>query len=204
MDDKSKIKSSIESLEMIYAVVVAFAITKAIEGILFKPTDSYADFSLLAKHFQALIAFLFTIAPFYHGMHRHLNRAYLEREIQNTKQHFLLLDFFVFFFESCILLVFATSLTLGIGAFKPLMTLLIVDSIWAMLAYRIHYNEWKNSPKTWASINIITIILMAPLLFSIIIESENIRLWILAILAIARTIADYKFCWHFYFPKLNN
>ncbi|MHB9030184.1 MAG: hypothetical protein ACYC9O_15565 [Candidatus Latescibacterota bacterium] len=201
MDVDSKLKSSVESLETIYAVVVGLAVTKAIEGILFGSSTIHANYDQLLKHLPEMTAFFFTIAPFFHGMHRHLNIAYLERSNQKAKQGFLLLDFFVFFLESFILLVFASSLSLGIAAFKPLIILLIIDSIWAVLAHFIHYHEWRNSPWKWAAINVATIIIMSLFLFSNIIDCETISLWALAALSIIRTVSDYIFCWDFYFPN---
>jgi fumarate reductase subunit D len=89
MQVKEKILRSVDSLETIYAVVVAFAVTKAIEGVLLSGESSNINLSLLLKHLPELVAFVVTIVPFYHGMHRHLNRVYVEREIRKTHQGYL-------------------------------------------------------------------------------------------------------------------
>ena len=157
MKAKDKIMRSVDSLETVYAVVVAFAVTKAIETVLLSGNNASIELNLFRKHLPALVAFVATIVPFYHGMHRHLNRVYIEHPIKKTREGFLLLDIFVFFIESCLLVVFAASISLGSDAFKPLIILLIFDSVWAIIAHGIHYDEWKNSPWKWAVINILTV-----------------------------------------------
>ncbi len=201
MQAREKILRSVDSLETIYAVVVAFAVTKAIEGVLLSGNTADIDLSLLLTHLPELIAFVVTIVPFYHGMHRHLNRVYVERGVSKTHQGYLLLDFFVFFVESCLLLVFAASLSLGVDSFKPLIILLILDSLWAIIAHGIHYDEWKNSPWKWAAINTVSIAVMALFIFSTIFDSEFKKIMALMSVAIIRTALDYIFCWPFYFPN---
>ena len=117
MKAKYKIMRSVDSLETVYAVVVAFAVTKAIETVLLSGNNASIELNLFRKHLPALVAFVATIVPFYHGMHRHLNRVYIEHPIKKTREGFLLLDIFVFFIESCLLVVFAASISLGSDSF---------------------------------------------------------------------------------------
>ena len=201
VETKEKIQHSVDSLERIYAVVVAFAVTKAIETVLFDSSTNTANYSKLIDHLPALIAFIVTVVPFYHGMHRHLNRTYIEERADSKKEGFLLLDFFVFFLESGILLVFASSLDSGEEAFIPLIVLLLGDSVWAFITHGIHYREWKNSPWKWIVINVVTVALLSAVLFSNIFDSGSLKIWVLAIIVLARTFVDYWWCWEFYFPK---
>jgi hypothetical protein len=203
MDIKEKIQRSVDSLETIYAVVIAFAVTKAIETVLFDPANKTVEFGRLIEHGPGLLAFFVTIVPFYHGMHRHLSRTYIEETASSKREGFLLLDFFIFFLEACILLVFASSLDSGGKAFIALGALLVVDSVWAIVAHGIHYSDWKNSPWKWSAINIVTIVLLYACLFSNVFDEGMKRVWALTIIAISRTIADYAFCWPFYFPREN-
>ena len=159
-----------------------------------------SNYDKLINNWPTLLAFTVTIAPFYHGMHRHLSRVYIERDIDSNKQGFLLLDFFIFFLEACALLIFASSLTFGIKAFIPLIFLLIIDSIWAILAHGIYYSEWKNSPWKWTVINIITVILMSIVIYSNLFPPEY-KTKVLAVAACIRTAVDYVLCWSFYFPS---
>lgn len=201
MEAKEKIQRSVDSLETIYAVVIAFAVTKAIETVLFEPTTKTLNFEQLWINLPTLIAFFVTIVPFYHGMHRHLSRTYIEETASSKRDGFLLLDFFVFFLEACILLIFASSLDSGVEAFKPLSALLIVDLVWAIVAHGIHYNEWKNSPWKWSVINFVTIVLLYVVIFSNLFNEGITRVWALTIIATCRTVVDYVFTWTFYFPS---
>jgi hypothetical protein len=201
MEAKDKIQRSVDSLEMLYAVVIAFAVTRAIESVLFDPASNTVDLSRLIVHLPSSIAFLITIVPFYHGMHRHLSKTYIEETASSKKDGYLLLDFFVFFLEGCILLVFASSLDTGTQAFIVLSALFIVDLIWSIMAHGIHYSEFKNSPWRWAAINFVTIVVLFLIIFSNIFSDGQIKLWALSVTAVCRTVADYFFCWKFYFPR---
>ena len=44
---------------------------------------------------------------------------------------------------------------------------------------------------------------MVIIIYTKLFESENFKIWILMIFAIARTTSDYVFCWNFYFPKMD-
>lgn len=201
MDANQKIQRSVDSLERIYAVVVAFAVTKSIETVFFDPTTKTASYPILIGNIPPLIAFMVTIVPFYHGMHRHLSRTYIENTVDLAKQGFLLLDFFVFFIESCLLLVFASSLDSGQDAYIPLILLLTVDLIWAIITHGIHYKGWENGPWKWAAINVIAVSLLCFFLFSNIFNPGSQRVWALTGVTFLRTLFDYMFCWDFYFPQ---
>lgn len=201
MQAYEKLQRSVDSLERIYAVVVAFAVTAAIEAVLFDKGVGKADYDKLLDNWPALLAFVATIVPFYHGMHRHLNRVYIENRAAATTEGFLLLDFFVFFVESCILLIFASSLDTGVGAFIPLIALFVLDLFWAFIAHGIHYKEWKHSPWKWGAINLGAAVLLWFVLYSTLFPSPESKAFAAAVVAVLRTVADYYFCWDFYFPK---
>jgi hypothetical protein len=199
MEVSEKIKRSVESLEKIYTIVIALSVTKAIDSIISSSFTNGPNYDKFFSYWPALVAFIVTIAPFYHGMHRHLSKVFIERDININKQGYLLLDFFIFFIEACTLLVFASSLTFGIQAFYPLIGLLLIDLIWAIIAHGIYYDELKNSPWRWSVINLLTVIGMLIVIFSNIFPIEY-RPKVLAAVACIRTLADYKICWSFYFP----
>ena len=94
--------------------------------------DGSLDWAGAGRRLPAVVAFVVTAVPFYHGMARHLARTYIERDVPESKSGFLLLDFFVFFVEACILLAFSSLVGVGNNAFLCLMALLVFDSIWAM------------------------------------------------------------------------
>jgi hypothetical protein len=200
MTTNEKIKRSVDSLEKIYTIVIALSVTKAIDNVITSGFAGASNYEKLINNWPALLAFIVTIAPFYHGMHRHLSRVYIERDIDSKKQGFLLLDFLIFFLEACALLIFASSLTFGTKAFIPLIFLLIIDSLWAIIAHGIYYDEWENSPWKWSVINLSAVFVMSVIVYSNLFLPEY-RPIALAAAAFIRTTADYWICWGFYFPS---
>src|SRR5437879_12191265 len=97
------IERSVDSIQKIYAVVIALAISQAIQSLLKEPRGA-ADLSFerLSSGLPAFIAFLVTLVPFWHGMNRHLDRCYLEKP-NSIVQGALLLDFVTFFAEASFL-----------------------------------------------------------------------------------------------------
>src|SRR5450759_153548 len=94
---EKRIERSADSLQKLYTVIVALSVSQAITSFL-KDRDTLSG---LGSHeslqaIPALIAFFVTLVPFYHGMNRHLDRCYLERDA-GPRQAALLLDFGVFF-----------------------------------------------------------------------------------------------------------
>lgn len=202
---RDSVQRSVNALERIYAVVVALAITRAIERVMFDHHGVLIPFNGTPSLGQvvwaaapAIIAFLATIVPFYQGMDRHLSRTYVERSQNDIRSGFLILDFFIFFLEACLLLVFATLVNAGVNAFVPLMLLLVLDTAWAIVAYGIHYRTFPG-PLTWAVINASAIVLFLLVYCSNLFDLPY-RPAAMAAIAVCRTAADYILCWGFYFP----
>ena len=147
-----------------------------------------------------MLAFIVSIVPFYHGMNRHLERIYVEKDVESSKEGFLVVDFFVFFVESCFLVALGSLVGSGSQVFLVLAALLAIDAIWSFTAHGIHYGSVKPSTISWAWINVIAVVLLLVVYFIQLFPTDQFRLWMLAIVAIGRTVADYKFCWRFYFP----
>src|SRR5580658_8196040 len=87
---------SVDSIQKIYAVVIALAIAQGAQSLLKDPCGT-AEPSLdrILSGLPAFIAFLATLVPFWHGMNRHLDLCYLEKK-GSVVQGALLLDFGVF------------------------------------------------------------------------------------------------------------
>src|ERR1019366_1919724 len=102
------IERSVDSIARIYAIVIGLALAESIKTLIVKSANGNVDLSLpkLWSGTPAFIAFVFTLVPFWHGMNRHLDRSYLEKE-GVVAQGALLLDFAVFFIESGLFLVAA-------------------------------------------------------------------------------------------------
>lgn len=191
------IERSVDSIQKIYAVVIALAISQAIQSLLKEPSGvSVVNLKEFFSGLPAFVAFLVTLVPFWHGMNRHLDRCYLEKT-SNVVQGALLFDFVVFFIESSLLFAAGWSLRAGIQTFFYLGALLGVDMIWAITSHQIHFAGRRSHAKRWSAINLGAIAVA----FGIVeFPFENKPLVLMAI-AVLRTILDYGLCWNFYFPS---
>jgi hypothetical protein len=208
---EDKIQRSVDSLERLFSVVVGLAVTIAVQKILFDPNNTlyewydttnntYPFLKHLLDRLPAMLAFIVSIVPFYHGMNRHLDRTYIEKDVAATKEGYLVIDFFIFFIESCILVTLASLVSSGDKLFLVLGVLLIVDAVWCFATHGIHYGSVTPSTITWGWINLIAFVALLVVYFLQLFPAGATRSWILAIVACCRTIADYKTCWKFYFP----
>ena len=198
---EQRIARSVDSLQKIYSVVIALAVGQAIQTFLIdRPAGTLAAAAVVLGRTPAFLALLAILVPFYHGMNRHLDAAYIERPQEQRAEAALLFDFVVFFFESCLLFAVAYSVGPGLAAFAFLGALLAVDVLWALVSHWIHYTRDKPGIFSWAAINAAAIVLG---LFVGLTEyySTTAKSWLLLVIAIARTVFDYWFYWQFYFPR---
>jgi len=193
--ERSK-ERSVDSLQKIYAVVIALAIAQAIQSLLKDPVSStLLAFSQILVGLPAFVAFLVTLVPFWHGMNRHLDRCYLEKK-SAVVQGALLMDFATFFLEASLLFAAGWSLRSGIYSFAALGGLLFVDMLWGFVSHQIHFPGQKSHVRRWSAINLVAI-LIAILIVDFPFQHKLI---LLMVVAIVRTIVDYSLCWPFYFP----
>jgi hypothetical protein len=185
-------KRSVDSLQKLYAVIVALAIGEAIQRFL-EPLKTGAGSQALA--WFAFTAFLVTIVPFFHGMNRHLDHCYLEKGA-DLKRGAILFDFAIFFVEASVLFGVAWSIPYGSLPFTLLGALLAVDMAWGWVSHFIHYAGQRPSIARWSAINFAALLVA---LFVLFYPSQS-QLLMLMVVAIARTIVDYALCWNFYFP----
>ena len=157
----------------------------------------------IATRLPAFISLFVVVVPFIHGMNRHLDECYLRRTNATVPSWALLSDFLTFFVESA--LIFATAATLKEPRlpFGFLGTLLLIDVIWALQTWIVHYRRMsmpiKKTPLPWMLVNAVSLTIGLPLGLSMT-DSDSVRPWALMGLAIARTVADYASSWSFYFP----
>jgi hypothetical protein len=196
-DAAERIKErSVDSLQQIYAVVIALAIAQAIQGLLKDPASgALFTFSQIVIGLPAFVAFLFTLVPFWHGMNRHIDRCYLEKE-GAVVHGALLTDFVTFFLEASFLFAAGWSLRSGISSFVALGGLLLIDTLWGFVSHQIHFPTQKSHVRRWSAVNLAAIAI-AILIVDYDFQSKPLALMIVAIL---RSIVDYAFCWDFYFP----
>jgi hypothetical protein len=197
IDAGKVIERSVDSIEKIYAVVIALAISQAIQSLL-KDSSGAADLNLdrLSSGLPAFVAFLVTLVPFWHGMNRHLDRCYLEKTSE-VVQGALLLDFGVFFVEASFLFAAGWSLRSGIESFKCLGLLLGVDMLWGFISHQIHFPGKKSHVVRWSAINVVAVVLA----ILIVAYPFQPKTWVLMVVAVLRSVMDYWLCWDFYFPS---
>jgi hypothetical protein len=188
---------SVDSLQKIYAVVIALAIAQAIQSLLKDPVSgTLLPLSKVAVGLPAFVALLFTLVPFWHGMNRHLDRCYLEKK-SAVVHGAVLLDFATFCLEASLLFAAGWSLRSGIYSFIALGGLLLVDMLWGFISHQIHFPGQKSHVRRWSAINLVAIVIA----ILIVDYPFQHQLIILMVVAIVRSIADYWLCWDFYFPR---
>ncbi len=190
------VERSIDTLQRVYAVIVALAINEAIKRTFLK--SGSGDVEIHYKHLAEFIALIATAVPFLHGMNRHFDQTLALIRAQNKRWLFtiLIIDFVVFLAEGCLIFLLAASVTAGLKFFQVLMVLLAVDMVWAVLTWRIT----KSVVIRWAVINGAMIGLSCLLIYCCGILADEVKTWVLAVCAVLRTVLDYRLGWEFYFP----
>ena len=195
-NSSSSITRSVDSLQKIYAIVIGLAITKIAMSL---PQFGDNFFAEVKNQLPNIISFLLIVVPFFHGMNRHLDSCYIERDKKQVVQGALLLDFFVFFIESILLFICAKNINQGLTTIKILGSTLIVDMVWAVASHLIHYRSFTSTVLKWLIINAITLALGLLVILLNCYSDYSKSIVITTILTI-RTILDYILCWKFYFP----
>jgi hypothetical protein len=200
-------KGSVRNLQELYTVAVGVALVKAME-VFVRPSAEHAQAAaglMRAAEGAALVAFVATLIPFYHGAMRHLEQTYVENEGIRVHRYALLADFLWLFVEACMLLGIALQLDDPVGFTWWLIVLLCFDSVWGILVSFGLRSEPRRRPEfKWAIINIPT----AALLMFVVLQSvkegvapnPNLLLTLVAAVAVVRSIIDYVWSWTLYFP----
>ena len=194
---------SVDSLERIFAFIVALAVTDAIKATFVdKATGDLILVFPAGNVLPAFLAFLVTIVPFYHGMNRHLDECYIRRT--PPAEGALLFDFIVFFIEASLLFAITASLRHeNLVSFLFLGILLAVDTLWALVSNWIHYSGKAQGIQRWAAVNAATIA-SGVFLYAIVEGTGSSTIspaWLLLLLALVRSVLDYALNWTFYFPR---
>ncbi len=189
---------AVDSLQKIYAVVIALAIAQSIQSLLKDPVrGTLLGYSDVIDGLPGFIALLVTLIPFWHGMNRHLDRCYLEKK-GVVLRGAILLDFVAFFLEASVLFAVAWCLRSGIYSFIALGMLLGIDMLWALISHQIHFPGKKSHAVRWSAINLAAIVI-AILVATCPFQQKPI---LLMVVAIVRSIVDYGLGWDFYFPRV--
>lgn len=197
VNPQKTVERSVDSLQQVYAFVVALAVARSVEAAFVVN----GELVWVPERIPLLVAFVFTVVPFFHGMNRHLDRCYVERRDEHVRGA-LLADFSVFFLEAALLFALATSIRSGLEGFLILAALLTVDTIWGVVTHWIHYRDTSDSTLAWAMVNAVFVVLII-LVYFLEGYADQVKPWILSLLAVVRTVVDYKVSWAFYFPPMH-
>jgi hypothetical protein len=194
MTSEKSVERSIDTLQRIYSVIAALAINEGLKRV-FLGQDGKFEFH--SDHLPEFVAFVFTAVPFVHGMNRHLDQTLSTSRKQKRPRllGFVFIDFFVFIIESALLFILGVSITSGADFYSWFAALLAVDIAWSLVTWPIT----KSVVIQWLLINVIAAIACLVLIYCV--PPVFWKEWVLAAIAVLRTIADYKFAWLFYFPQ---
>ena len=189
---------TIESLQRIYGVILALAITEAFKEFA-KPTnrdtkEKASDrWPFYPDNIWAIVSLLFLVIPFFQGMNVYLQRTY-GASSSETHPAWLLFDIAIFTVEAVFIFLLSRSLPRDRWKifYRLIGTLLLIDAVWGFIVYRAH-----GAPTTaWVMVNVIC----GPVLLLLAWRCENKGPIVCFVLVIFRTIVDYYTSWDLYFP----
>jgi hypothetical protein len=184
-------------LQRLYGVIVALAITTAIGLTISINGIALSPFELNSSYLALFGAFLITIVPFYQGGSMYLLRNYIHSN-SPKKKGVALVDFLALSFEGVIFFAIAASIK-NLTSFEIwFLLLLILDCLWLGFAYLAADKE-EPAPKFWFIIN------GAMIVFFIVIYGVSENNWaqiysLIFVASVIRTVADYAYCYNYYFP----
>jgi hypothetical protein len=180
---KESILRSIDTLQRVYAVIAGLSIQEALRNAFRGSTGFQLQFD--PPKLAQFLAFMLVVIPFVHGTSRHMDATASQNRLK-----LLFFDFLVFLTQSCMLFLLAEA-----GSVEDFVSLLIllltIDAGWSLIASLTKSQVWK-----WAVINTCAIVLL------IILRAYTpfLQPFPIAVIMIARTIADYSWMRKFYFP----
>ena len=201
--DADAVRASVEALQGVYGIVIALALAEAFRQFVRDPSRNGGDGETDWWRLPALAVVVFLIVPFFQGMQRYFQKVYLTDSPPSAYGGFILVDAFVFMTEGALFFMLARSLALALWRkfYLTVSFLLGLDIAWAVWGWLVH--EVKTWP--WAAVNSVFLIVLLVLLVKVFSKGSG---WdrrktppvVLAIVLLARTIADYWASWDFYFP----
>lgn len=190
------IRSSIESLQQIYTVILALALAEAFKQFIIEDRNNVhrkVDWNKLLN----LISLLALIIPFLHGMNRYFFDTYISRSMPRYGLY-LLIDCIAFMIEGALFFILARSLSAVESSrfYRTVGLLLSFDVLWGGLIWYFH----TPSVEPWVVVNLIFVFVIAVILIAA--RKHPFCCQILcALTVVLRTLCDYRSSWSFYFPQ---
>jgi hypothetical protein len=216
VDTSDALKRSIDTLQRVYAVVAALAIGEALRRTVLKGGGPAHTVQVSWSDIQVLlcIAVLVTAIPFVHGINRHLDEHMAELAApakRSLMKETLIFDFLIFAIQCCLLFSLGGAVDMpGFAFYKIFLALLAIDIFWAILRalFELEALDWDRlSPRRqedilklvlWATINIAAVIAIVGVQAAA--KNDLSQAWLLGVVALIRSGADYWFAWPLYFP----
>ena len=210
VDDRQK--SSVDSLQKLYATIVAFAFAQG--ALRFVDTLNWAAWSVKdTSQCILFVAFASTIVPFYHGMDRHLYDTHIKRIDGDgrfiAKPSPMLLDAFVFLIEGLLLVAMGRSLHDPAYFLLLWSALILVDVAWTTFVWK--FQGSANPIWLWNNLRWLTVAWAFYLALYAIKRVSGDAEWFIVIKAffvataeVCRSIFDYRAHWNYYFPPDQN
>lgn len=201
------INITIQSLRTIFTVVLGLSLGEAFKQVV---ADRANDKNNTTKELVrweslfSLVALLFFIIPFHHGMHRYFSDVYRVDNMPSAYASYLMWDTLAFTIEAGLFFLMSRSLLPSQWHYfyGAVMVILIVDTIWGLVVVFVH----RPTLWPWIILNIGSLAVGGLLfgIFGLLVSGRvNSRWWWVTIwtfLMIVRTLIDYLTNWDFYFP----
>ena len=116
--DREALKLSVQSLQRIYAFIIALAFGNSLTKLFVTPGTQTPDLTRLFTEGGVLFAcFIATVVPFFHGMNRHLDDVYALRRVPKAhrgphpppRNGAIMLDLIIFILEAGLLYLLAAA-----------------------------------------------------------------------------------------------
>ena len=196
------IKSTIDSLQTIYTVVLGLSLGEAFMQFVAEDPANKTEHRICWERMVNLISFLFLIIPFFHGMNRYFFDTYLKSLGPGSRYGgHLLVDCAVFTSEGGLFFILCRSLsrTQWRRFYFTVIALLALDLGWSSIVI------WRSSSaiQAWIILDVAGIVAIS-LILTIFRSKQNLGLRLGPIVGLVvvflRTVADYWSSWSFYFP----
>ncbi len=196
------IKSSVESLQQVYTVILALSLGEAFMQFVNDKSGRNENIVNLGM-LPGLIGFLALLIPFFQGMNRYFYEVYIAvpTEYYGSNKYYgnyLIRDCILFTIEASIFFMLSRSMQLDQWKkyYKIVIGLLFLDVGWGIWVYYTTSTEILS----WVIVNIFSLPLL--ILVVVLIKREKIYwgIFLSLFVTISRTVFDYLYSWHFYFP----
>ena len=187
---------SIDDIKALLTVVFGLGLVESVKSLITNENNLLViNLSLI----PIFVAFLATLLPFYQGNCKYMDTIYLQK---NLKALDGIMDTFVFIAQGIIFYVMAIAMKQPKFFFLAAIVLYISDIIWLGFVSKSN-SELFPKLKNWLIINIFTLFILLILYYTPLLLNDYSKWWIISLVMLARTGADYIWTWSFYWCKSN-